>query len=376
MQRRTGVEIPEIELAIMEEACERASVVPLVSVVVPCRNERKHIAMFLDALDRQQEVTGGWEVIVADGASDDGTRTILDDYARRNSKVRVCSNSGLIVSTGLNTAIREARGEIIVRMDVHTEYASNFLVECVSVLKATGADNVGGPTVARGNSFISRAIATASQCSFCMGGGRSHNPDYEGPVDTVFPGCWRRSTLLELGLFDERLVRNQDDELNLRLTRSGGTVWQSPRIECWYSVRPTLSTLFRQYSQYGFWKVAVIQKHRLPASFRHVVPGLFVFANLLLPLFAGSFLLAGGMSAVRDLLIAWATLWTIYLSASIAAAFQVTKGRDWKLFSLLPVVFAVYHFAYGFGFLHGMVHFVLRGKAGAKVPMWLTRLTR
>src|SRR5262249_44122863 len=117
---------------------------------------------------------------------------------------------------------------------------------------------------------------------FSSGGARSHSVEYEGPVDSVYLGCWKKNTLLELGGFDELLVRNQDDELNLRLHRAGGKVYQTPTIRSWYYPRSSLRALFLQYAQYGYWKVRVIQKHKIPASIRHVVPGGFLAISGLL----------------------------------------------------------------------------------------------
>src|SRR5262249_41018531 len=155
---------------------------------------------------------------------------------------------------GLNQAILAAQGEIIVRIDAHTEYAGDYITQCVQVLEETGADNAGGAWRTKADGFIAQAIALAFHSPFSAGGARSHDVDYEGCVDTVIYGCWRRQRLVELGMFDEELARNQDDELNLRITRNGGKIWQSSRIRSWYRPRASLMALLRQYSQYGYWK--------------------------------------------------------------------------------------------------------------------------
>src|SRR5262249_47183273 len=136
----------------------------------------------------------------------------------------------------------------------------------------TGADNVGGAMRTRASGFVQEAISLAFHSPFSVGGARFHNVEYQGYVDTVPYGCWRKSKLLDLGLFDEELVRNQDDELNLKIIRRGGKIWQSSLIQSWYQPRTSLWALFCQQAQYGYWKVRVIQKHKLPASWRHVVP--------------------------------------------------------------------------------------------------------
>ena len=319
---------------------------PRVSLIVPCRNERHSIESALHSILDQEPPEGDFEVIVADGMSDDGTRAILERMAGENPRLRVIDNPGRIVSTGLNAAIGSARGRVLVRFDAHTWYATDYVRRCVEVLEETGADNVGGPWVARGETYTGRAIAAAFQSPFAVGWARGHDPDYEGPVDSVYLGCWRREIFDRIGLFDEALVRNQDDEWNLRLTRAGGRIWQSPRIRSVYSVRESLGALFRQYLQYGYWKVRVIRKHRIPASPRHLVPGLFI-ASLLVLGVAGLFWLPAARIA--------AGLLALYVVALLAASLRTASAAGWGLFPLLPLVFACYHFGYGLGFLAGLV---------------------
>lgn len=337
---------------------------PYVSVIMPCRNEARYIEPVLDAILAQKEPPGGFEIIVADGLSSDGTRDQVLEAAQRDARVRLVDNPDRFTPHGLNAAISSARGEVIVRMDAHTSYASDYLKTCVEVLKKTGADNVGGPWVACGQEYLSRAIAAAFQSAFAVGGARGHQREYEGPVDTVYLGCWRKSAFTKFGAFDEELVRNQDDEHNLRMTRAGGVVWQSTAIRSLYVPRSSLSALFRQYFQYGYWKVRVIQKHRLPASIRHVVPGLFVIT--LLACLAASFMYppAGWLGL---------GLAALYLVCALAASVVTGAQSEWKLIPVLPAVFAAYHFGYGLGFLRGLLDFVVirRGPRASA-----TRLTR
>lgn len=330
----------------------------LLSVVIPCRNEAQFIAACLESVAVQQDLNGAYEIIVADGQSDDGTRQVLNEIARQDPRVIVIDNSKRIVSSGLNAAIRVARGDIIVRMDAHTEYAPNYLRECVHVLQETGADNVGGPWVARGDSFTSRAIAVAFQSRLACGGAASHRPNYAGLVDSVYLGCWRRETFERFGLFDEELVRNQDDEHNLRIIRGGGKIWQSPSIRSWYCPRDSLTSLFRQYMQYGYWKVRVIQKHRLPASWRHLVPATFLVTLLLLTCAAPFFDIAGWGLVV---------LLTLYGSVTVGASAVAAIRNNLLLAPLLPFVFLCFHFGYAIGFLNGVWDFwLLRGKPHAR----------
>jgi succinoglycan biosynthesis protein ExoA len=324
----------------------------LISIIIPCRNEARHIGDCLASVLSQQAVDGGFEVIVADGLSDDGTRAILTGLAERDGRLRVFDNPGRIVSTGLNAAIRSALGEIIIRMDAHTEYAPDYVRECVAVLEATGADNVGGPMRTKAEGYMSRAICAANGSRFAAGGTRSHDTSYEGEFDTVIYGCWRKEFLLKTGLFNEELVRNQDDELNLRITRAGGRLWQSPRIRCWYRPRSSLGALGRQYFQYGYWKVRVIQLHRRIASPRHVVPVLFTM-GVSLGWLAGF--------AHPSLWGAYAGMLALYASASLVFAVRAARVHGWDLLPALPLVFLTFHLGYGGGFARGVWDFVIRG---------------
>lgn len=382
-----------------------------VSIVIPCRNEAGMIERCLQSVLSQEPPPGGMEIIVADGMSDDGTREILEKIAAGRSPVvsslaapilhpsspardlsefilhpspegpmvpvgspstqagpspishlpsshpnspvvRVINNPGLIVSTGLNAAIRAAKGDIIVRMDAHTEFAPDYVRQCVELMQKTGADNVGGPARTKPRTYLERAISAAYHSPFSVGGARFHDIGYEGFVDTVTYGCWRKETFERFGYFDEELVRNQDDEHNLRIVRGGGKVWQSPEIKSWYRPRGSLRELFKQYMQYGYWKVRVIQKHKLPASVRHLVPGLFLL-----------FLVLSGICSLfwHDAGVLFVGTVLLYGTADLSASLATATRSSWKLLPLLPLVFPCYHFGYAYGFLCGIWDFVIMG---------------
>ncbi len=338
---------------------------PHVSIIVPCRNEHAHVAAAVASMLSQQGINGEFEVIVADGASSDGTRQLLDQLATSQPRLRVIDNPRRIVSSGLNLAIAAARADVIVRMDMHTTYAGDYVACCLHALASSGAQNVGGPALTQAIGYFQSANALAFRSPFAAGGARFHDPAYEGWVDTVTYGCWRKQTLVDLGLFDEELVRNQDDELNLRLVRSGGRIWQTPAIRSWYLPRARLADLFKQYMQYGYWKVRVIQKHRLPASVRHLVPGAFT-ATLI-----GLAALAPFLAAARWSL---AGLIALYVLANLAASMVTCRGRaNWRFLPIMPCTFAAYHFGYGWGFLRGVVDFVLLHRPPPRAQAELTR---
>ncbi len=348
--------------------------VPDLSIVVACRNEIRHIRQLLDSLLAQDMQGLAWEAIVADGMSGDGTREVLREYAARDPRLRAIDNPRRVVSPGLNAAIRAARGAIVMRLDAHTTYAPDYCRRCVEELRRTGAGNVGGPARTRTQGTRARAFAAAYHSPFSTGA-RFHDDSYEGWVDTVPYGCWRKETLLRLGLFDETLVRNQDDELNLRLTRAGGRIWQTPAIVSWYSPRVTLAALFLQYFQYGYWKAAVVRKHRLPGSWRHLAPVAFVLANILLcaacaitvAAHPGPFAWAGRL---------WLALLASYAAANMTASVAAASKSGWATLPYLPAVFTVYHFSWGLGFLAGFRWFLPRAARPAAGASIFTRINR
>jgi glycosyltransferase involved in cell wall biosynthesis len=337
----------------------------LVSIISPCRNEAGHIDAYVQAVLAQECRGFDLEVVIADGQSDDGTRQKLEAWMQCEPRLKFIANPGRIVSTGLNLALQESRGEIVVRLDIHTTYAPDYVAECVKALQETGATCVGGPWVARGEGLVQRAVACAFQSRFGSGGAASRNASYSGPVDTVYLGAWRRADLLAIGGFDENLVRNQDDELNLRIIRGGGRVWQSSAIRSEYRPRASLAALFRQFHQYGYWKVPVIRKHHLPASPRHLAPFGFVVWLAVLAL-AAPFSIIAATALLATLLV--------YAIVALACAAAVQGvGASASGMAVTALAFACMHAGYGLGFGRGLWEFaVLRRGATEK----MTRLTR
>lgn len=337
-----------------------------VSVIVPCRNESSCIETFCFGVLRQA-LPDGWalQLLIADGLSDDGTRESLVRLSATDRRVCWIDNPGRIVSTGLNAALAHARGEAIVRMDVHTDYADDYVAQCLAVLAQTGADNVGGPWRAQARAqahepgaAMQHAIAATFQSRWVAGGALSRRIDHEGWVDTVYLGCWPRATFERFGTFDETLVRNQDDEHNLRIVRGGGRVWQSSRIRSVYRPRATLGQVFRQYLQYGYWKPFVMKKHRQPASLRHLVPGLFVALLAALGV-------AALLGAPRWPLVGLVVLYLLG-AAAMTTALGVERFPGWAAVVRIPAVIVAQHMGYGAGSLLGWSDVLRHGRGRAR----------
>jgi cellulose synthase/poly-beta-1,6-N-acetylglucosamine synthase-like glycosyltransferase len=247
----------------------------------------------------------------------------------------------------MNAGIAAARGEVIVRVDGHTIVERDYVRRCVEALRRSGAQNVGGRMTAVGETPFARAVAAATSSPFGVGGARFHYSNREEWVDTVYMGAWPRNVLEDLGGFDPEMVRDQDDELNYRLRARGGRILLSPEIRSRYFNRPTLRSLARQYFQYGFWKVRVLQKHPRQMRPRQFAPPALV-AGLGLAVVASPFWRPAGL--------ALAALGGSYAAANLAASAWTARKRDGRL-ALLPVAFATLHFSYGLGFLSGLARF-------------------
>ncbi len=317
-----------------------------VSVIAPCRNERASIDAFCDSVASQAlPSTLAMEVLIADGLSDDGTREALAQRMARDARFVMVDNPGRIVSAGLNACLAKARGAWVVRMDIHSTYAPDYVAQCVATLQSTGADNVGGPWRAEGVTPMQRAVAAAFQSRWVAGGARSRQLDFSGWVDTVYLGAWPRSSFERFGGFDDTLVRNQDDEHNLRMTKGGGRVWQSAAIRSSYQPRGRLGQVARQYMQYGYWKPFVMRKHGQAGAWRHRVPGALVAALLVLGLF--TLLRAPGAGW------AFGALWATYLTLVFGLSLDAVRTAGWALLPRVVAVVVTYHLSYGWGSLRG-----------------------
>ena len=315
---------------------------PSVSVVLPVRNEARTIERAVRSV-LEQRYPSPLEVVVADGMSTDGTRDVLARLAAEQPQLRVVDNPRGVTPSGLNAAIRASTGDVVVRCDGHGEMPEGYIERAVEILVETGADNVGGIQAAEGRSPLQRAVAIAMSIPIGVGDARFHLGGPPGPVDTVFLGVFRRSTLERVGLFDETLARNQDSELNYRIRASGGTVYFHPDLRVRYFPRRSLRSLWRQYFGSGAWKRATFRRSGVGALRpRQAAPVALVMG-----------LAASAALAFTPARAAGVVLPGVYLVALLVSAIAAAVRRRDAAALLLPVVLPVMHVGWGLGFLLG-----------------------
>jgi succinoglycan biosynthesis protein ExoA len=353
----------------MNAAATPAAALPFVSLVMPIRNEGPFIAEALGAALAQDYPAELLEVIVADGMSTDMTRQLVSEMQAADARIRLIDNHGQFVATGLNAALRAARGQIIARVDGHCVIAPDYVRQCVRCLLEEDVDGVGGPIETVGETYIAQTIALAMSSRFGVGGAtfRTVN-DRRMLVESLAFPAYQRRAIETAGFFDEELVRNQDDEYNYRLCALGGRILLAPEIRSRYYSRSSLRSLWRQYYQYGYWKVRVMQKHFAQMRWRQFMPLCFVLA-LVLTLLSAPFGVLGRWALVA--------VSGAYLCANLTAS-MLTVYRDgrWRLLPLLPVAFAILHFAYGFGFLKGLIKFRKRWGDRATHAPWSSSVSQ
>ena len=325
---------------------------PFVTVVIPCWNEARFVAAFLDSVLAQTYPPDRLEILLVDGMSDDGTRRIAQEYAARHPRLRMIDNPARAKPAALNLGVRAARGDVVVRLDVHADYEPGYLAKCVQgLVEHPEADNVGGTrrSVARDDTVLGRAIALSTTQAFGAGNAK-YRVGAGGPqwVDTVFGGCYRRGVFDRIGLFDERLTRAQDREFNQRLRAAGGKILLLPEITCTYYARSDLREFCSWTFEAGYWPFRASRSvGRWIGSWRNLVPMGFVLG-----------VAAGGALAPRSATVRrlTATALALYGSAALAVSARLAwHERDPALLVALPAVFLATHVVYGAGSVCGVL---------------------
>jgi glycosyltransferase involved in cell wall biosynthesis len=328
-----------------------------VSILIPCRDEQEHIGGCLDSLLQTDYPRALLEVLVVDGMSNDGTRDVVAAYAARHPFIRLLDNPARIAPSALNVGLRVATGDVVMRMDAHVAYPPEYIARLVAALQESGVEGVGPALDTRpgGTGAVARAIALALGHPFGVGNSyfRIGAPERR-LVDTVPFGCYRRDIFTRYGVFDEDLVRAQDEEFNFRVSRRGGRILLVPEVVALYFARRTLRQVSRMYYQYGFFKPWVAQKVGRVMTVRQLVPAALVTA-----------LVATGVGglALAPLAVLFGLILTLYAGAILSFAAPAARAHGVRCALALALVFPVLHFSYGVGFLVGAVRLLRSGGA-------------
>ena len=273
---------------------------------------------------------------------------LIKEYVENYKYIKIIENPKKTVQYAMNIGIENASGYYIVRMDAHAEYAEDYISKCVEYSEKTDAENVGGTTVVRGKSKIQKIIAASYHSPFALGGSKHYDENYEGYADTVAWGTFKKETLLKLGMYDERLPRSEDDDLNFRITESGGKIFVTPKIRSIYYPRDSFRKLFEQYFEYGKWKVAVVKKHKKPSRVAHLVPMMFV-----------AFIIIFGLLSFVHSIFANIFLGVMMLYFLLNACFSFRSKHINGFLNKLGLMYAhlILHISYGLGFWAGIFKF-------------------
>ena len=287
------------------------------------------------------------EILLVDGMSKDRTREIVATYTAKYPFIRLIDNPERIAPCAMNRGIKEAKGDVIMRLDAHVYYPKNYFSLLVEKLnELPGAENVGAlcNTLPVNDSLTAQSIAAVLSSSFGMG--NSHfrvGADKEMEVDTVPFGCFHRSIFDKVGLYDEELVRNQDDELNARIIKAGGKIYLIPQLVCEYYARDTANKVYKMFYQYGVFKPLVNKKLGSPATIRQFFPLCFV---------AG--LMVGPIVCVFLPVLWWAYFAVILIWVMLATFFSLKDSKNLKRILIQNWIYFVVHIGYGWGYIVGI----------------------
>lgn len=319
----------------------------MLSVICPIYNEEKYIAQCLDSIIEQDYPKDDMELLLVDGMSTDRTRDVISDYQKKYPWIKVLDNPKRIAPCAMNVGIKASSGEIVIRLDAHVLYPSNYFSVLVNKLQELpDAENVGATcrTLPVNETIEAQSIAAVLSSSFGMGNSYFRVGASEVmEVDTVPFGCFHRSIFDKVGLYDEELVRNQDDELNARIIKSGGKIYLIPDLECEYFARDTAKKVYKMFYQYGMFKPLVNKKLGSPATVRQFFPLCFVLGLILGPIICAFIPMLWG--AYFAVILLWLLLAT-YFSCKDSKQLKRILVQNW--------IYFVVHFGYGWGYIVGI----------------------
>jgi len=325
---------------------------PFVTVIAPCRNEHEFIREAIESILYNDYPNDKIEILIVDGMSTDGTRDIVQDMSRAFSQIQLIDNPDKIVPVAMNIGVKKAKGEFVIRIDCHAKFAPNYIRSCIEVLNRTKADNVGGymETISESTSPIAVAISKATSSRFGVGNSAFRTGGVEIEADTVPFGAFKREAFERFGHYDERLVRNQDIEMNSRIRRLGGKIIISPSIKLRYVNRSTYKGIWQQSFNNGVWNPYTIWLVGGGLFIRHFIPMIFVLSLLSLSTIS--------LFNSRCLLLLTVEL-IVYIGAAIFFALKASEKRYGSACRVLWAFF-VLHIAYGLASLWGVLTVLFR----------------
>ncbi len=322
---------------------------PFISVILPVRNEEKYIEACVASIFKQDYPAQKMEVIFVDGCSQDRTVELLHQMQKTYPQIVVLHNPNKTVPYAMNIGIRACKYDVIIRLDAHAEYPEDYFRLSVETLLTKDCDNAGGVFETRGRGFMGEAIAEMLKTPLGVGNATYRLTQEDGYVDTVPFGCWRKELFDRIGGFDERMTRNQDNELNHRIRKNGGKVYLNHNIRVLYYCRDTIRGICRMGYMNGKWNVITMTLVPGSMGVRHFVPLAFVVSTiglLLLTLLTRS-MFFGGLLALE---------WGAYLLLDFFYAYTIAKEKGVRFFPVEVILYPAFHFAYGFGSLVGIAN--------------------
>jgi glycosyltransferase involved in cell wall biosynthesis len=334
---------------------------PFVSLIVPCYQEINFITQFLNSVTAQDYPQDKMEIIIADGNSTDGTREIIGNYFGNNKYIKLIDNPQVSQTHGLNLACLISHGDIIIRLDVHATYPTDYVSTLVSAQRRLNAWNVGCvmQTKPSANTLEANVVSAGLSSTFGVGNSLYRvGIKNERLVDTVPFGCFPKRVLENLGYYNPEFIVNEDEELNARIKKAGGKIYLLPYPTVNYYARDTKGKLFKMLFKYGFFKPKVDFSVGSIITSRQVIPPIFVFYLFITPL---SLLFRGTIiSYLFFIPVSIYALLLFFFSGKIAFNL-VGNFKKHKVFLQSIICFSGMHLSYGFGYIKGLLHLLYQG---------------
>ena len=309
----------------------------ILSIIIPVYNEINFIDTLLQSLLND---TFEMQVLLVDGGSTDGTRERINEWSVKHPKIKMVDNPQRFVSSGFNKAYALSTGKFIAFIGAHAHYPKNYFSTAIKILENDESDAVGGSLRQIGKTEMGKAIAYCMSSKFGVGDTEFRTSKEKRFVQSVAFAVYKRTVFQRVGLMNEKLIRNQDDEFHYRLNQQGFRILMVPEMTCTYYVRESLKRLFSQYFQYGLYKPMVLRKVKSEVKLRHLVPTFFVvYLISIIPAF--DYL---GIIALLPLLI--------YLVLAIMLATRNCGSLLEKIYCF--IVYPTLHISYGTGFILGL----------------------